>query len=259
VCIRWVDSAVHYFRRAEQSHHVKALLALANLYDKGIGVTKSCPQALSYYKRVCESGIWLEEVREGRRLFAEGHSSIAFLVSLLAADEGYSTGQFNAAWLLLTRKIRPQNTHRDELALSLLTRFNSNVPGGDKASFLLTADIHRSGRCKNVSKAAHYYSLASDHGSAVATQRLAALTSIGAGVVQDEDKALLLLRKAFRGLFFETRGLELLLGEAEIISRVLRISIFKMCRKLINGAWLISLGKGIRESQHQDGGILMDE
>lgn len=220
-----VEEAMQRLRRAESSGHMRALFALGNLYYNGVLVPKSCERALLYFKKVTESGYWTDDgVKAIRRAYAGKREHIAYLHALLAASEGYVVGQFNAAWLLLRNKVKVvKSSQKRELGLRLLNDVNIQVD--DKDSLLLAASIYRSGSYanRNISTAFLYYSKAVELGSAVAMSKVAAFYQNGAGVAQDEDKALAMLRRASTTLFVEVRGFRFLIAETEIILRMVQI------------------------------------
>ena len=216
------EEAAIRFHSAEKQNHIKSILALGSLYDKGIGVTKSCPKAVEYYKRVCEAAPWVgDEAREARRMFTEGQRETSFLLSLLAADEGFEVSQFNAAWLLLRHHVQRPPPSKYALALSLLKK--SALLTHDKSSLLLIGDLYRRGEYRNLSMAAEYYMKASKQGSAVAMGKLAALHQNGAGVPSNDSLALDLLKKASLGIRHEVQGVQLAASMLGIGLRVLQI------------------------------------
>ena len=56
-----LDDALRRFLIAEKKGHVKSILTLARHHETGMGVQRSCDEAIRRYKRVCEIGMWLED------------------------------------------------------------------------------------------------------------------------------------------------------------------------------------------------------
>ena len=224
------ESASLRFQRSAQVGHVKSMIALSNMYEKGIGVSRSCERAVLFLKRAVEAGPWNEEMRDSKRLYVERSSRSSFYLSLLAADEGYEIGQFNAAWLVMRRKYIPP-MKAPGLELDLLSK--AYLQSHEKSAPLLLGDVYSRRPYKNTTKAALFYSVAAERGSAVAMSRLASLMSIGAGLAQDEQAAILLLQKALFLVQEELHGQRHLLKCAEMILRLTQIrhSIFEQIYK----------------------------
>ena len=243
------ESAAARFHRSVERGHVRSMIVLSNMYEKGIGVPRSCENAVIFLKRAIEAGPWNEEVRESKRQYIERNPRLSFLLSLLAADEGYEVGQFNGAWLTLRKKYAPPYK-TCSTSLDLLSR--AYLQSNDKMVTLLLGDAYATKSSRNMTLAAYFYMKASDDGSAVAMCRLASLLSIGAGIPQDDETSLLLLKKSFFLLHEELHGQRLLLKSIEIVLRLaqigyfisislhilLRCSSFQILRGLLSGAIL---------------------
>lgn len=214
------ESASLRFHRSADVGHVKSMIALSNMYEKGIGVPRSCEKAVLFLKRAVEAGPWNEEAREAKRQYVERSARSSFYLSLLAADEGYEIGQFNAAWLVMRRKFVPP-FKAPELPLDLLSK--AYLQSDHKATPLLLGDVYSRKPYRNTTQAAMFYSVAAERGSAVAMSRVASLMSIGAGLPQDEQAAILLLRKALFAVQDELHGQRHFLKCVEMVLRLTQI------------------------------------
>jgi SEL1 protein len=177
---------LQYLQRAERGGHIRATLALAQLYDNGMGgLKRSCRQAVLRYKKVCEVGPWVDSThgpREAVREFRRGREGSALTLSLLAALEGYEVAQFNAAWMLMRGKgmeesnvifsaSRKKNTKmRYETAASVLLQLTQQSPGNAESNLLL-GDIFMGGYqvSLNLNSSAVYYERAAEGGSVLGT------------------------------------------------------------------------------------------
>ena len=211
------ETAIQHFLNSYKIGHMKAAVALAHMYENGIGVTRSWKDAALLYRIACESGPWVDEsVRESMRELRSGRPHIAVLMNLQAALEGYDIAHYNAAWLLLrggrqawgrTGSLYVAN-HRHEIAMSLLLKAiaSTNSASLAGASCFLLGELYHYGHGvnRNLTVAASYYEAAIEKGHLYSMVRLAKLLRNGAGVRQDLEKAELLLRRSYGRMLVDT-------------------------------------------------------
>ena len=179
-----LDAALQHLQRAERGDHVRSTMALAQLYDNGLGGLKqSCAQAVLLYKKVCEIGPWTDHSngpRESVKEFRKGKESSALILSLLAAMEGYEVAQYNAAWMLMRNKgmedsdvcfalkMKTNMKIRYETSAALLSSLSLQNPYNSESNILL-GDIYMGGYIvpHNLNYSAMHYERAADAGNAL--------------------------------------------------------------------------------------------
>jgi len=93
--------ATRYFELAARQGHVEAFYYLAELNYKGIGREKSCGIAAAYYKMVAERVEVLHStLGEANVAWKEGRFTDAMVGFMMAAEQGYESGQANVAYLI---------------------------------------------------------------------------------------------------------------------------------------------------------------
>lgn len=93
--------ATRYFELAARQGHVEAFYYLAELNHKGIGREKSCGIAAAYYKMVAERVEVLHStLGEANEAWKEGRFTAATVGYMMAAEQGYESGQANVAYII---------------------------------------------------------------------------------------------------------------------------------------------------------------
>ena len=93
--------ATRYFELAARQGNVEAFYFLAELNHKGIGREKSCGIAAAYYKMVAERVEVLHStLGEANAAWKEGRFTDAMVGFMMAAEQGYESGQANVAYLI---------------------------------------------------------------------------------------------------------------------------------------------------------------
>jgi SEL1 protein len=93
--------ATRYFELAARQGHVEAFYYLAELNHQGIGREKSCGIAAAYYKMVAERVEVLHStLGEANEAWKEGRFTDAMVGYMMAAEQGYESGQANVAYLI---------------------------------------------------------------------------------------------------------------------------------------------------------------
>lgn len=117
-------TAIRYFELAYRHGHIEALYHLAEINNNGIGRDRSCGLAAAAYKLVAEKAeILHSSFEEANRAYEEGDKETALIEYMMAAEQGYETGQANVAYML--------DEHKSILPLSSLVSWRR------KASSLL--------------------------------------------------------------------------------------------------------------------------
>ncbi|KAK8162358.1 hypothetical protein BKA80DRAFT_88658 [Phyllosticta citrichinensis] len=103
-----VGTASKYFDLAARNGHFEAFYYLAELAHKGIGRDTSCSLAVAYYKIVAEKAeVIVSPVREANDAYEAGDVETALVNFMMAAEQGFETGQANVAYLLDQARPRP--------------------------------------------------------------------------------------------------------------------------------------------------------
>jgi SEL1 protein len=104
--------ATRYLELAARQGHIEAFYFLAELNHKGIGREKSCGLAAAYYKIVSERVEVLHStLGEAYTAFKQDRFTEAMVGYMMAAEQGYESGQANVAWLIdqSTSHLTPSN------------------------------------------------------------------------------------------------------------------------------------------------------
>ena len=264
-----LDAALQHLQRAERGGHVRATMALAQLYDNGLGGLKqSCKQAALLYKKVCEIGPWVDEFqgpREAVKEFRKGKESSALTLSLLAAMEGHEVAQFNAAWMLLRNKgmeesnisfspkMKDNMRIRYETAAGLLNDLTLQQPMNAESNILL-GDIYMGGYIvpHNLNSSALHYERAADAGNALGMERLALLLINGRGVPQrDHKRAVQLMTHALSHISSgqsKIGGVQALLKQLVLTYRIVFLRLCDIVKERLN---LDFIQRGIRRIQER--------
>lgn len=96
-----VRTATQYFELAARNGHIEAFYYLAELNNLGIGRDRSCSVAAVYYKIVAEKaeGIFTA-FADANAAYENGDTETALVANMMAAEQGFETGQSNVAFLL---------------------------------------------------------------------------------------------------------------------------------------------------------------
>ncbi|KAK9449156.1 uncharacterized protein V1518DRAFT_438051 [Limtongia smithiae] len=208
-----VSAAIHYFELAARHGHIEAFYYIAETYNQALGRERSCGMATIYYKFVAEK---VEELQSplawAHARYEAGDFESALAGFMMAAEQGYESGQANVAfildrdksaisvsrvigWLLDTMDTaeRTEDDHKideidrfiDEVALIYWTRASkqSNVDATVKMGDYYLKGI---GTEKDYEKAAACYQAAAEYQqSALALWNLGWMRENGLGVEQD--------------------------------------------------------------------------
>lgn len=102
-----VQTAIKYFELAARIGHLEAYYYLAELTKNGIGRDKSCSVATVYYKIVAEKAeVISTSFPEANEAYSNGDLETALVRYMMAAEQGFETGQANVAYLLDQAKPR---------------------------------------------------------------------------------------------------------------------------------------------------------
>ena len=194
-----IHTATRFFELAARNGHIEAFYHLAEINNYGIGQDRSCGMATAYYKTVAEK---VESVHssfdEANRAYDEGDTESALIMYMMAAEQGYESGQANVAYLLDDyksilsldslipwKKKRSSLLRNAALALIYWTRsakqqnIDSMVKMGDYylGGYGVEADMEKAATC--------YQTAAETHQSAQALWNLGWIHENGLGVEQD--------------------------------------------------------------------------
>ncbi|KAI9663993.1 MAG: ERAD-associated protein [Bathelium mastoideum] len=96
-----VPTAVKYFEHAARNNHIEAYYYLAELTSQGIGRDRSCNVAVVYYKIVAEKAdMLLSSFQDANDAYQAGDLETALVEYLMAAEQGFESGQANVAYML---------------------------------------------------------------------------------------------------------------------------------------------------------------
>ncbi|KAL1612879.1 ERAD-associated protein [Paraconiothyrium brasiliense] len=102
-----VSVAIKYFELASHSGHLEAYYYLAELTNLGVGRDKSCLVASAHYKIVAEKAETVStSFPEANEAYHNGDLETALVGYMMAAEQGFETGQANVAYLLDQAKPR---------------------------------------------------------------------------------------------------------------------------------------------------------
>ena len=194
-----IHTATRFFELAARNGHIEAFYHLAEINNYGIGQDRSCPIATAYYKTVAEK---VESVHssfdEANRAYDEGDTESALIMYMMAAEQGYESGQTNVAYLLDDyksilsldslipwKKKKSSLLRNAALALIYWTRsakqanIDSMVKMGDYylGGYGVETDMEKAATC--------YQTAAETHQSAQALWNLGWIHENGLGVEQD--------------------------------------------------------------------------
>lgn len=194
-----IQTATRFFELASRLKHVEAYYHLAEINNKGVGRERSCGLAAIYYKLVAEKVETIHSAfDEANRAYDDGDMETALMTYIMAAEQGYETGQANVAYILDEhpsilsldslipwKKQRIPILRNAVLALIYWTRsarqsnIDSMVKMGDYylGGYGVEADMERAAAC--------YQTAAETHQSAQALWNLGWIHENGIGVEQD--------------------------------------------------------------------------
>lgn len=99
-------SAVQLYTQAASQGHPLAIHRLAHMLANGIGVHKSCPNAVSGFKQMAEKGEMVAGLNQAHALMDKGFYDRALMIFARIASFGVESAQHNIAYVL-TRKYCP--------------------------------------------------------------------------------------------------------------------------------------------------------
>lgn len=192
-----LEIAKRYFELAARHGTLESFYYLAEIYNAGLGVERSCLMATAYYKVVAER---VEDMHSpmawANKAYHDGDRESALIGYMMAAEQGYEVGQANVAYLLDEEKSRlplkqllgpeePKNPRNQELALIYWTR---SAKQQNTDSLVKMGDYYLAGIGTEMDyeKAAQCYQAASElQASAQALWNLGWMHENGIGVEQD--------------------------------------------------------------------------
>ncbi|KFA63019.1 hypothetical protein S40285_07241 [Stachybotrys chlorohalonatus IBT 40285] len=194
-----VRIANNNFELAARHNDIEAFYYLAEMIYHGVGRERLCNAALNYYKNVAERAEPLVSPwADANEAYEAGDYELAFLLYLMAAEQGYERAQTNVAHMLDTmgsklplvewfrgRKESGSLTDNPALALIYWTRSSrqSNVDSLVKVGDYYYYGV---GTEPDISKAVQCYTGASDYAqSAQALFNLGWMHENGIGLTQD--------------------------------------------------------------------------
>ncbi|KAK6522659.1 ERAD-associated protein [Arthrobotrys megalospora] len=184
-----------WFELATRHGEVEAYYYLAEINNQGNGRERSCGMATLYFKHVAEKVEALQAPLEwSHRMYKNGNKDAAILGFMMAAEQGYESGQANTAYLLDELKsrfpldwwrVRRNDALEQELALMYWTR---SAKQQNIDSYVKMGDYYLAGVGTEIDteKAAACYNAASEfQQSAQALWNLGWMHENGIGVEQD--------------------------------------------------------------------------
>ncbi|KAG0356960.1 ERAD-associated protein [Podila minutissima] len=215
------DPKMHYeaFKLFEEAaakgQNFQAIYNLGEMYHYGLGASKSCTHAATYYKYVAERGDWDDPLfTHSYDAYQAGDVEYAAIGYLQAAERGVEVGQSNFAWILdrelptsryLTSLTSPSRTALVALADSALAALGTpsrllemalvywtrSANQGDVDARVKMGDYYFAGigAEADVTKAHACYKVAADHFSAMAMWNLGWMHENGIGVTKDFHRA----------------------------------------------------------------------
>lgn len=215
-----IEVAKRYFELAARHTNLEAFYYLAEINNSGLIKERSCGLATAYYKIVAERIEPMQSPLEwAHRAHKSGDIEGALAGFMMAAEQGYESGQANVAYMLDTQRsafslrnllmpsksptpFTPQQRSKEELALIYWTR---SAKQANTDSLVKMGDYYLKGvgiESPDAEKAASCYSAASElQASAQALWNLGWMHENGIGVEQDFH-----LAKRFYDLALETNS-----------------------------------------------------
>lgn len=97
------EEALRYFRFAAEKGHRKAVLNVAYMYEKGLGIPKDSAEAFRWYQRAAEDGHQESQYRLGRHLYhgigvKKDHGAAVKWIRKAAAS-GHAASQYSLGWM----------------------------------------------------------------------------------------------------------------------------------------------------------------
>ncbi|KAJ1649416.1 ERAD-associated protein, partial [Dispira simplex] len=185
------SAAYKHLAVAARAGSILAMYHMGLLFLRGLGVEKSCENAVAYFKQVAEQADWLySPIPHERRPMNEDLQVNSLIRYSLAAEMGYPTAQLNLAWLIEQAEDSGLNTMTlnrlgAQLALSSWTRAANQ---GNADARVKMGDYYYYGRGthRDLKKAASCYQLAAENQmNPVAMWNLGWMHENGLGVPQD--------------------------------------------------------------------------
>ncbi|KAJ1961240.1 ERAD-associated protein [Dispira parvispora] len=184
-------AAYKHFAVAARAGSILSMYHMGVLFLRGLGVEKSCENAVAYFKQVTEQADWLySPISRERRPMAEDLQVNSLIRYSLAAEMGYPTAQLNLAWLIEQAEESGLNSMvlnrlGPQLALSSWTRAANQ---GNADARVKMGDYYYYGRGtqRDLRMAASCYQLAAENQmNPVAMWNLGWMHENGLGVPQD--------------------------------------------------------------------------
>lgn len=184
-----------WFELATRHGNVEAYYWLAEINNQGNGRERSCGMATLYYKHVSERVEALQAPLEwAHRAHKNNNRESALVGFMMAAEQGYESGQANVAWLLDEQKsrfplawwrVKRNDPKEQELALMYWTR---SAKQQNIDSFVKMGDYYLEGigsEADNEKAASCYLAASEFQQSAQALWNLGWMHENGVGVEQD--------------------------------------------------------------------------
>ncbi|KAK9469266.1 hypothetical protein V1512DRAFT_255858 [Lipomyces arxii] len=177
-----VTVAIHYFDLAARHGHIEAYYYLAETHHQALGRERSCGMATVYYKIVAEK---VEELQcplaWAHCLYEQGDYENALIGFMMAAEQGYESGQANVAYLL----------DQDKSAIDLAKPFKKLI---DFVYEVSQEELQEEARMERLDKfldevALIYWTRASKQSNVDATVKMGDYYLKGIGCEHDNEKA----------------------------------------------------------------------
>ena len=209
-------NALKYFTVSQKQGNILASFRLAQMHAHGLGTSKYCHLATSYFKTLIEKADWhVSWIRDAEEYYETSTKNTPWVYLLLASELGYELAQENAAWIL-DREPKTSSINglvildkpnipsvNDYVALNL---WNRAANQGNVDARVKVGEYHFYGRgitkkmdnkpkfsffssteygTPDYEKAALYYQVAGDEHSSLALWNLGYLYENGLGVAKD--------------------------------------------------------------------------
>ena len=138
-----LETAMRYFDLAIRHGHIEAFYHLAEVSNNGVGRERSCGLATAYYKVVAEKAeVIHSSFEEANRAYDEGDKETALIIYMMAAEQGYESGQANVAYIL--------DEHKSIFSMESFRLWKSQVPNLFQHAFLALVYWTRSAKQANI-------------------------------------------------------------------------------------------------------------
>ncbi|KAF9329239.1 ERAD-associated protein [Podila minutissima] len=181
---------------AAKGQNFQAIYNLGEMHYYGLGASKSCTHAATYYKYVAERGDWDDPLfTHSYDAYQAGDVEYAAIGYLQAAERGIEVGQSNFAWILdrvaLADSALAALGTPSRLLEMALVYWTRSANQGDVDARVKMGDYYFAGigAEADVTKAHACYKVAADHFSAMAMWNLGWMHENGIGVTKDFHRA----------------------------------------------------------------------